>query len=584
MLKKGSNNNQGTYLARTKLRKMVFISSLEAVVMIIMVATDRILLGHFIGTDAVSAAVLIEPFLMLCNVFQVLVSKGASILYTRCVGNYENEKSKKILGTGAALAFIFGIIMLIITFLGNEAFFEMNSIHGEVRVYAKQYLSFWGFAFLIMPLLNFLSEILYVDGDETKVLFSNLAFIIGNLICSFFLIPQFGVYGASIGSLIGCVLAVGIVLTHFIPKKYRFVPTLKFDRSDVIEIFKIGSTETVDEVLDLLFVFLLNLFVIRMFGVEYLALMTIVEIVYGLMAFGLGISETLPVLLLSYRSDKNYDALKAIMRYIIRIIIVLSIIYVCAIWIIAPYLPAAVSITDPAMQTLGTNISRLTALSVFGVILYEFLLEYYMNIGMYGLQIFGHVLDSLLIPVFLLLLFGLSLGPMGLGISYLLNNYICFVILLLVVYKKYGKDGFPLIMEKTIEKSMNISYTSDIDSIVGARDKVEKFLREQKVPKSTIYLTMMFIEDLSVLIKDSNDKDDLIHFDVFLICDPQSLSLVLWNDGKEIDMSDEDQVPSDLRAYLVSSLLSRFEDKKYQLTADYNRTRFVIPYRYAAKI
>ena len=138
-------------------------------------------------------------------------------------------------------------------------------------------------------------------------------------------------------------------------------------------------------------------------------------------------------------------------------------------------------------------------------------------------------------------------------------------------------------MEKSIESSMNISYTSDIDSIIGARDKVENFLQGQKVPKSVIYLTMLFIEDLSVLIKTSNDNDDLIHFDAFLICNPQSLSLVLWNDGKEIDMSKEDQVPSDLRAYLVSSLLTVFEDKKYQLTADFNRTRFVIPYKYAAK-
>ena len=85
-----------------------------------------------------------------------------------------------------------------------------------------------------------------------------------------------------------------------------------------------------------------------------------------------------------------------------------------------------------------------------------------------------------------------------------------------------------------------------------------------------------------MLLNEANAGEKAVNVDVFITCRPENLQVVLWSDGKNMDIADADAVPENLRSFFISSLISGFDESKYQQTAGYNRASFIIPYRQLA--
>ena len=571
--------SKGGYLGRAKMRRMLFVSMLGALQCIIMDATDRILLGNLVGLEAVSGAVLVTPIFEFGTVFEVLVASGASILYARAIGNYDRDKSRRILGMTSVMALMFGAFMSILSFAGEGLFLRASNAHGLVLEYGKQYFYFYRFMFIIEPLRSLLTEVLYIDGDDVRTFLSDFFLLAGNAAVSFLLIPHMGVMGASLGSAIGTTLSFLVILSHFFSKKYRVIPIIAFDAEDFKEILIIGGTDAVNCGMDSIYSFLLNMVVIRIFGEEYLAVIAVTAIIYTMMEVGAGIADAMKTMLMSYRGDNNVNAMKGLVLYGVNVIFVISLVFVGFVWFTAPLYPRIYGIEGLALQSLTVLACRITALSSLAVILYGLFLEYYMDIGKYGLQILGNALDSLFVRILLNVSLGLAFGVIGLWIGEALCTYVCLGIMIVVIYRIYGKERFPFLLENNSDNSMNVSYTADVEAVMAVRDNIENFLKERGTPKSAINLAMLFCEDISLLIRDSNPDKKVLHIDAFVTSGKEELQVVMWYEGELLDLSDSDLIPSDLRIYVISSLVSSYSDSKYQETAGYNRVSFAIPYK-----
>ena len=260
-----------------------------------------------------------------------------------------------------------------------------------------------------------------------------------------------------------------------------------------------------------------------------------------------------------------------------------GIIYIALVWILSPLFPHLYGIDGTALSSFTVTVCRITSLSSIAYIFYGLFLDYYGNIGKYRLQLIGNLLDSFIIRLPLVLIIGFSIGPAGLWIGETLCTYVSLLVLSFITIGIYGIDSFPFLISEGTGSSMNISYRTELKEIMDIRDRVEGFLTEKEAPKKAVSFCMLLVEDMSVLIKEANPDMDSIHIDLFVSCDRESARLVFWNDGKHIDMSDPDIVPSGIRTFIISSLLMDFEEKKYQKTAGYNRTSFVIPYKRVVK-
>ena len=567
------------YLGRVKVKALLLVSLVEAFQDIIMEFTDKLIVGNMIGPDAVSGTQLINPIFSLCEIFEMIVGSGATVLYTRAIGDYDDEKKRRVLGMSSVIALAFGFLLCFFSFTCKNLIFDMIGAEGIVRTYGEGYFYFYRFTFLITPLLAFLSEIVYIDGDEKRALLAGASLLFGNAVLSFLLTPVLGIMGASLGSAIGKVISLAVVLTHFFRKKYRIIPIISFDPGDLKEMFIIGGTDASNCVFDFVYMFMLEIFVVRVYGDKYLSVLAVSMLIYQMMTIGDGVNEAMKTMLLSYRGDNNTAAMKSLVLYGFRITLFMSFIFIGVVWMIAPVLPKVFGIGDPEMLETAIWACRLTALSSIACVFNGIFLEYYLNIGKYKIQMLGNFLDTLVVRFALNVLCGLAFGAIGIWIGEALCTYVCVAIMLVIIYKHYGKEQFPFLLKENSKISLNLNFRVVPNEIVNARDELEQFLKQMKVPEKARIRGMLFLEDMCMLIQGCNPKEKNINVDAYYICNPDDMTVVIWCDGELVDLADKDRVPEGMAAYLISSLIQKFDDVKYQNSSGFNRASFVIPYR-----
>nr|MCR5238366.1 hypothetical protein [Lachnospiraceae bacterium] len=327
-----------------------------------------------------------------------------------------------------------------------------------------------------------------------------------------------GMKGASLGSAIGTVLALIIVLSHFMVKKYRIKPEFVFRPDDLHEMLIIGGTDAIGSFFEFIYIFLLNLFVVRMFGEEYLAVLAVTNIIYELMAIGSGVNDAMKTMLLSYRGDNNPESMRELLKYGLRIMIIMGIIFIAAVWVAAPVLPKAYGIDTGSLPEFTAWACRLTALSSIACVFNGLFLEYYLDIGRYKLQILGNLLDTLVIRLICNVLGALSFGAIGIWIGESICTYISVALFLMLVYFRYGRENFPFLIKEKVKKSLNLSFNTTSEEIVKARDRLEEFLTGVKIVKRARYVAMLFLEEMSELIREVNPPDRIVNIDAYYIC------------------------------------------------------------------
>ena len=387
-----------------------------------------------------------------------------------------------------------------------------------------------------------------------------------------------GILGASLGSAIGLILSFILLLSHFFRKKYRTKPIIVFRMSDIKEILIIGGTDAVNIGCDCLYSLLINAFIVHRFGAGYLVLLAIATMIYDLMSLGEGVSESMKTMLLSYHSDSNIDAMKNLLKFGIRVLLIIGSVFIAVIFFLAPIFPRMYDIADPDLAQKAIVACRLCSLSCIPCILLSIFSEYYTNIGKYRITVLSNTLDSIVVRIILNTSLGLLLGINGIWLGEALCTYVTLALSSIYVIRKYGKDDFPFLIGDNASASQNFNFRITELDAVRVRDEVNDFLQGQSVPGKIRNMVMLLFEDISMLILDVNKDADDVNADVFVNCRDEAVNVVIWYDGEEVNLSDEDMLPTGIRTYLVASLMGRFYDKKYQPTAGYNRMSFMVPY------
>ena len=576
--KRRRNRHSVGYLGKAKVRNLFFVSLAGSLMTVLSDATDALIVANLIGPDAVAGTVLVAPFFTFGMIFEILVSTGAAVLYTRAVADYDSKKAREILGMSGAIAVIFGALLSLAAFTGQNLFFDMMGAEGAVRSYGEKYFYFYRFTFLINPLTSLLTEIVYIDGDEITSTASEAVVFIGNAVFSIILVHYMGILGASLGSAIGLILSFILLLSHFFRKKYRTKPIIVFRMSDIKEILIIGGTDAINIGCDCLYSLLINAFIVHRFGAGYLVLLAIATMIYDLMSLGEGVSESMKTMLLSYHSDSNIDAMKNLLKFGIHVLLIIGGIFIAAIFFLAPLFPLMYDIADPDMAKKAVIACRLCSLACIPCVLLTIFSEYYTNIGKYKITVIANSLDSIVIRIILNTSFGLLLGINGIWLGEALCTYVTLALSSIYVIRKYGKDDFPFLIGDNASVSQNFNFRITELDAVKVRDEVNDFLQGRSVPGKIRNLVMLLFEDISMLILDVNKDSEAVNADVFVSCRDEAVNVVIWYDGEEVNLSDEDMLPTGIRTYLVASLMGRFYDKKYQPTAGYNRMSFMVPY------
>ena len=571
--------NKRTF-CKNKFGSMLISGTFTMAVLYLMMLSDSIIAGHFIGEKGIAAINSITPVTGVSTFFGCMFSTGASIVYSKDIGAMRKKHADQIYGQGLIVTFVIGIISAVILYFIRDLYFSMSGVTGEIYDRALEYYKLAPINIFLTVLVYYLEDMVFSDGDE---LINNLGYMFqigGNILSSIILAKHYGMLGIIIGSIIGNGLGIIVSCVHF----FRKSNTLHFVwYFNIIELIKTSRFSIVDAVIYLCWA-VMDYVLISYVSAHYgdTGLITL-AVVVSLIEFGVvldGVGMAVQPLLGTYLGEKNHVLIKRLIRMAVKAAILEGVVVNVLVIIFAKQFCALFGITAGAALAPAIVAVRIVSFGLVFCSAVSLFTSYYMLIDHTGLSVAVTVLKDGILYSFLPLLGSVIAGEKGMWIAFVIAPIVTIVISLAYVYLRYGKELFPYLLKDMDSEILVFDDVLTNESATGLSEKVENLLKEHNYPKGMVNKAALFVEEIGLTILEQNKKEKnglLIELSVFF--EENSALIIERDSGKIFDITDPDQKIEGLSGFILSGLMEMHKEKAYLTTTGYNRNmmRFSIP-------
>ncbi len=555
-----------------KFTSMLISGTFTKAVMYLMLLSDSIIAGYFIGKSGVAGINAITPLTAVVTFFGDLVSTGVGIVFTREVGAMRKRRADEIYGQGLIISIGIGLISALLILVFQNAYFSISGITGDILDKALQYYRFLPINAFLTIVIFYLEQMVYSDGDE---LCNNICYgfqIGGNIICSIILTNFLGMTGIILGSVIGNSLGILTCLWHFFRKKntLHFVWHLSF--KDFLLTSRYSIVDSSVYICWGLMDFVMIGFVSRHYGETGLITLAVVV---SLIEFGVvmdGVGMAMQPLIGTYFGEKNHKLIKRVMRSGIKAAIIEGAIATILIWIFAKQFCGLFGVTDEAALASAIPAIRIVSLGFIFCSTVSLTTSYYMLIDRIGMATciacFQNGLLYILLPIAGSLLFGIY----GMWAGFVVAPILTIICALLFVYLKFGKDNFPFLLKNMDSEIIVMEDTLTPESAASLSVQVKNSLQSHQYSTETANSAALFTEEIGLTILESNQpskKSILIELSLFF--EDNQVLIIERDSGKLFDLTDPDAEIKGLSGFTLSGLMEAHNEKAYLVTTGYNR-------------
>ena len=186
---------------------------------------DTIIVGRFVGTQALAAVGSTSSLISLINGFFIGLSTGASVVISQHYGAGDRAGVKKAMVTNTALAIVLGILAVLVGVLCSPRLLHLiktpETCIDNAILYAQIYFS----GAMATVIYNMGSGILLAMGDSKRPLYFLIVTCFSNIILDLFfvIILDLGIAGVAIATVLSqCISAVLVVICVFrLPEDIR---------------------------------------------------------------------------------------------------------------------------------------------------------------------------------------------------------------------------------------------------------------------------------------------------------------------------------------------------------------------------
>ena len=122
-----------------KFSSMLISGTFTKAVMYLMLLSDSIIAGHFIGSAGVAAINAITPVTAIVTFFGDLLSTDVGIVFTREIGAMRKDRANEIYGQGLILSVGIGLFSAFLIFALQNVYFSVAGITGDILKHALEY-------------------------------------------------------------------------------------------------------------------------------------------------------------------------------------------------------------------------------------------------------------------------------------------------------------------------------------------------------------------------------------------------------------------------------------------------------------
>ena len=555
-----------------KFRSMLISGTFTKAVMYLMLLSDSIIAGFFIGESGVAGINAITPVTAIVTFFGDLVSTGVGIVFTREVGAMRKRRADEIYGQGLIISVGIGLISALLIFVFQNTYFSVSGITGETLERALEYYRLVPINAFLTIVIFYLEQMVYSDGDE---LVNNICYgfqIGGNIICSVILTKFLGMTGIILGSVIGNTLGILTCFIHYFRKKntLHFVWHLSF--KDFLLTSKYSIVDSSVYICWGLMDYVMIGFISRNYGDPGLiALAVVVSLIeFGVVMDGVGMA--MQPLVGTYFGEKNHRLIKRVMKSGVKAAVIEGAVATLLIMIFARQFCGLFGVTEGASLSSAITAIRIVCLGFIFCSTVSLTTSYYMLIDRIGMATCFACLQNGLLYILLPILGSVLFGINGLWAGFAVAPVLTLVCAMLFVYKKFGKDSFPFLLNNMESEIIVMDDTLTPESASALSEKVADSLLAHQYPKDTANRAALFTEEIGLTVIDVNKqskKPVLVELSIFF--EDDRVLIIERDSGKLFDLTDPDAEIKGLSGFILSGLMEAHDEKAYLVTTGYNR-------------
>ena len=555
-----------------KFRSMLFTGTLTLAVLYVMLLCDNIIAGFFIGEMGVAAINTVTPITGIVTFFSTVIAIGSGILYSREIGAMNKRRADEIFGQGLIVSIAIAAFSAVALALGQDVYFRANGVTGEIYELAKAYYRWTPLNAALSVTVNYLTQLVYTDGDETCNNISYSCQIGGNIILSVILARSLGMTGIILGTIIGNVLGLVAICWHF----FRKTNTLHFvwyvSWKDTLECVRFSI---VDAAIYLCWAVMDYVMIGHISGRYGETGMITLAVVVSVIEFSVvmdGVGMAIQPLLGTYLGENNHLMIRRLMRSSAKAALIEGLIANALVFIFAKQFCGLFGISEGAALLPSIQAVRIVSFGMMFCSLFSLTTSYYMLVNHVGLSVAITMLKDGVLYSTLPVLASVLFGEKGMWAAFAITPALALGLSFLFIRFRYGAAKFPYLLEHTDTEIIVMEDWLTKDSCSQLSEQVQTSMLEHGHSKHTASRAALFTEEICLTVLEKNhERKQPVMTELSLLYEDGSTLLIERDSGEIFDLTDPNQTVSGLSSFILSGLMEAHEEKANLTTTGYNR-------------
>lgn len=494
--------------------QMLLSQILSSMTVVICMLIDSIMIGHFLGVNALTAYGLASPVLLIFAALGSMLSSGIQVMSGKTMGNGDKKATNACFSAAVFLAVtisLLGVLVILLfnapicTLLGAGEPVPGNIVFGMTKDYLTGFI-IGAPAFICAQIMV---PFMQMSGNRTRLVIAVGAMGVSDILFNSLnaLVFRGGIFGMGLASSLSYYIALAIGLLFFLRRDCVFHFSIKSVRvKRCLRLIQYGLPTIVNQISYVFLVYLLNKILLSVGQNVAVAAYSVISSVGNICySFGTGIGSVALMLSSMFYSEEDRPSIKSLVRTMSIYAIVLDAIVTAVVVLVAPAL---------VTLFLRSNLQAAREITIHGVQLFALCLipcslnttfkHYYQGVNRAGFTQAISVMQNFAFTAIFAVILSSFLGTTGVWLSFVCGEATTFIVISVIVWLKNKKFSFSADAYSLLQKNFGVAAEDCLDvsirsgeEIVTVSRQISEFCRRHGEDAKSRNLISLCIEVMS---------------------------------------------------------------------------------------
>ena len=492
--------------------QMLVTQIVSSLTVMICMLVDSILIGRYLGIDAMTAYGLTSPVLLVFVSAGTILSAGVQVMCGKTMGSGDREATDRnftlAMTTALGVALV-GVILVVVlinplcTMLGAGAPTPDNEVFFLTRDYLRGFI-IGAPAFILAQMMV---PFMQMSGSRVRLVVAVLALTIGDIVLDLVnvFLAKGGILGMGLASSFSYYIAFAIGGAYFLKKDSMF----RFNRKGLegrrlAEMLSHAVPTAINQVSLVLLVYCLNRLLLEKGGNHAVAAYSVISTMSNICySFGGGIGAVALMLGAMFYGDEDRSALHTVVRTMIHYCFVMDGIVTAVVLAGAPWIVGLFIKDNPEAAGMGTLGLRLFACSLLVSAVNVAFKNFYQGVGHRKTAELIAFLSSFLLTAASAFVLSRFFGTTGVWLGWIFGESLTFLVFSAIAWRESGKVALtpqvyarlPKDLGAKPENCLDLSVRTIEESMDASRQAAD-FCREHGESERNCLLIPLCLEEM----------------------------------------------------------------------------------------